>query len=189
MNRLWLFAAALTMAVLGGPGIIADTPLPERLFYPAAAVVLALVNLAFCAEYLQSHRAHAIFIAKLSRDAANEIEFAPGYNLADAAHALYTSSLVRLGPLAHFLPERSRASVKHVKLFVDLVFYAVPVGGCFLAAWHGGLLSYIGLSGVVVLPWWWVKLPFALLFLATLAASAVLVRVGVKYWRDGYGAE
>lgn len=190
-NRLWMFSASLSLAVIGaGTGSIqiAGTEIRPELFFPLAAIILALVNLAFGAEYLQAHRAHEIFIANLKRLNADETNFAGQYKLADAAHALYASSLVRLNPFSHFLPNSLGNRIKHIKLAIDWIFYAVPIVGCFLAAGLGGLFSGFGWPGEIVITGW-IRWPFAVLFLVTLSASALLAAVGFRYWRGGYGTD
>ena len=187
-NRLWIFSASLSLAVIGaGAGSIhfAGAEIKAELFFPMAAIVLALVNLAFGAEYLQAHRVHEIFIASLKKSGAEEAEFAGPYKLADAAHALYASSLIRLNPFTHFLPKFLSGWIRHVKLAIDLIFYAVPIAGCFMAGGLGGLFNSFGWSSEIAITGW-IRWPFLLLFLVTLSTSVLLAFVGLRYWREGY---
>ena len=164
-SRLWTLAATITLVVVtakASEGTITFLGFgmdPAHL-YPVCAMLLAIINIAYCSAHLQAFHISFMFRDLLNSLDAEKQVFSSNFSVADAAHALSAPALNRIYPLTRFLPERvGGLAYKVVKLPTDILFFAVPVFGCVYALfrasrtwqWCLGILVLVSVFASLIL--------------------------------------
>ncbi len=154
-NRLWLFAASVTIYVIGakselnfvtidgeavqvGGDVVTflAIKMDAAKMYLVAAYLLALVNLAYCSAHLQSYHVSKIFSELLTRLGAERIQFAGQFDLGNTAYTMMLPNLNRVYPLVHSVPAKLKTIVYFCfKIVIDVVMIFLP--------WLGLLVSFL----------------------------------------------
>ena len=169
--RLWTFAASLALITL--TAVASDNEVSflgfkmnAQFFYPSCATLLTLANIAFCAAHLQGYRTFLIFRDLLDELNGDSDQFTKHYTLADVAHTLYTTTLNRVHPITHSLPQwLARIAYPIIKIPTDLCYYGLPISAA--------LIAYSKSASS------WNLIPFYVLFPISLCFAAALVWQGL----------
>ena len=103
-NRLWLFAAFVTMCVIGtkevdGVVTLLTIEMSAPKMYTVAALLLALVNLSFCSAHSQAYYASNIYAEFLEEIKAEKVDISKNFKLKNVAYVLPLSTFSRMYPL------------------------------------------------------------------------------------------
>lgn len=175
LSRLWMFAATVTLLtaashpmpcnqsecirMIGGQFEIKD-------FYPVSAVLLSLLNIAYCSAHAQAYRVQDILIKLVERYECAQTNFAPQLSIATVAHALYAPALGRLYPLSVDLSMRERLNFDYFQFILHCAFVFCPIIGV-LFAMHKSIQNEVGT---------WTIIALITVFSSSLAATRVLMK-------------
>ena len=158
-NRLWVFAATLTLIVATGRATEGSVKalgfdIDVVYFFPVFALLLAAVNIAYCSLQLQTaftYRIYAALIKKIveeekskepksTQEHGKKTVFFAGFPFQHVAHALYTQTHNRMYPFTRMVEEKENIEqskvYKLLKVQIDLLFYLTPIFGCLLSLWR-----------------------------------------------------
>ena len=145
-NRTWVIAATLTIVIYGS-GQSADLEvlgikLPKENFYPIAAFILAVVNIALCSVETQAYRMSKMFSdvvkeateqEKLKNrtehpeDDEKDVYVAGKTTLNEASYLMLTPNFNRIHPLfRRITPDGKLKIYQLIKIFWDILFISVP---------------------------------------------------------------
>lgn len=154
--RYWIVAATIVLVLATTKGSDTATIVGLKVnadgLFPASAVILAMINVAYCLSHLQFIRALRIFHEVLESVDAVNLKIGRHSTLADAAHCLYPSSFNRVYPMERLLPRKVQPWVSLVvKPYTDVVFHSLPIVGCIYASFHVSIAQSTLNAWVVVL--------------------------------------
>jgi len=137
-NRLWGVTALLSILAVSashpeGVTTLFGAKLQKDDFYISIAVLLAVVNIAYCSAHMQAHQVARLF-EKLVVNIVKTSPTISGIDTRDYLYTLQTPNFNRVYPLTHGLPRWAVNPIyRALKIIVDVCYIFTPVAGMLIA--------------------------------------------------------
>jgi hypothetical protein len=148
-NRLWLFAALVTMYVIGAEVNNNDEiqffniTMNSSRMYTVTAFLMALVNISYCSALNQAYYSSYIYSDLLKTIGAKHVNFSNNFTLLNVAYVLPLPTLSRMYPLTQSLPNLIRKLIYiPLKFTIDVITLIIPLTGLWVSSKKSGIVSF-----------------------------------------------